>query len=616
VNVMLRTFVLSAVASLVLCGQAYAGHVHGIAVSSSPIGQLTVDGPGWGGATAQPANQGSPSDYGYNDPVVAQFDQPPYQDITGDFYFTVKAYHNVTPAQNAVGITNSVNQVCASADGGPWVCTTQQSVNPQTNITGFVFKVGASTFADKVGVEIRAVAYSITGVPLVLQGTNYWNVPAPSLFINTNYHGTLASLKSWISATGSDTNSCTGSTQPAPSGACATIYGATVKLAAASGAAGGTISPVTGDTGVYAFGNTTENNTTFAKRWLTLDFTGSAAKITSAIQYGIKATNVHIKGATIDFSGGGGIGTLSQSVSITPALWLDNVNFIGAGILVNGAEPWSASSNSWLGGTYATDSTYANGQNGFIYANLDRNVTIHDIASDALQNVFGVMTAHVYNDCPHNFGASTACGTDGVTGTLTPNSSCITAVSDPTQFPVGSTIAVGEAISPYWPTSPAPTIQSQTACGANAVQVSENTNSSFGGAQTTGLIFDAGYHPDIQQMVGATSGVIIANVTAIGGVGSINAQGLSNTDSRTNTVFDGNIFDSTGSPYYLVNAEHAHTNVLFLNNTFNGFAVWRTDQGFVATDVQLINNTCSLGHILSFTGGYPTTGVMTYGGNC
>jgi hypothetical protein len=614
----LRNLALTIIAaiSLGVCGHANAGHIHGVAASSSPIAQISVDGGGWGGSTAQPANTGSPSDYGYNDPVIAQIDQPPYQTINAPLYFTVEAFHNRTAAQFASGLTSASSASC-SADGGPWATTSQQSVNTQTGRTGFVFEITPATFTDK-SVEVRCIAYSLTGKPLVIQGAVSDNSPSPSLFINTNAGGGLAVTTAWVSSTGSDSNSCTGSSQPAASGACATIYGALQKIAAVGSASGAFIKFVNGDAGQYSFGNTTEYTTyLFSGRWLTIDLTGSAAEIMSAPNSnGLRATNVHIKGGTIDFSQSGSL-TLRESNSITPALWLDNVAEIGAGNTFVSAQPFSTPSAGWTGGVWTTESTFSNFYNGPTAANMNRNVTVHDITEDAFQNSLAVMGFLVYNECDRTYGASTLCGVDGVTGTLTPSSNCITNVSNPSAFIVGGQIIVGTATGPYW--SSYPTVTSLTACGANAVQVSVTTLSSFGSSPTTGLVFDTGAHPDIYQINGALSGIIVEGGIAapVGGQSNLAAQGIFSNASAspiTNSAFVNNQLQNTGE--ILMQLGSKATNLLLLNDQLTGSTAWRTDQAFSASDVSVENGTCSTGHILNASGGFPTAGVTTLGGTC
>ena len=152
-------------------------------------------GIGFTGATAQPATIGDPSQFGYNDNAIANWDVVPNQTFTGDFNVGVVAFHN-----------SGIDHVAFSVNGGAWTNVSAMTANPQTantsgignaNASGIVeywATLQASDFTTDGQVEVRAIAYPKIGVPRVLS----------SLYLNSNSNGSLTRQPVYVSTTGSD----------------------------------------------------------------------------------------------------------------------------------------------------------------------------------------------------------------------------------------------------------------------------------------------------------------------------------------------------------------------------------------------------------------------------
>jgi hypothetical protein len=408
-----------------------------------------VAGAGWSGLTAQPAQVGSPAAYGYGDNTIAIFDDVPYQTFTTDHVFYVLAYHNVTATEFAGGKFNSIAKVSCAVDGGSFVDVTTPTTNPADGRSGYAFTFAASSYSDGQH-EVRCIAYPNNGWPLVLQGnsspygwitasassgtmTGSGNVgdsvdcltgcgngtyitaslgggqytlsnavtfssqtvklrTKTSLFLNSNHNGTLPTYSMFVnSVTGNDTTGNGTSGNPY-----ATVYKAIDATAAAHSDVGGlTVNlqcPNAPSVTNYAYGNNPVNNgEPTSIQWMTVQAAagcsqGSVAFNSVPTSGGLRTQNVHLKNLTIT-----GI-QLSTSTTINgsllPIMWYDDVVQTGAGQTAGG-NPTTNFTAEWY-----NDSDLSNMTAGPAPV-LARNVTIHDIGSDAFSSSCSVINSTV-----------------------------------------------------------------------------------------------------------------------------------------------------------------------------------------------------------------------------
>lgn len=572
---------------------------------------VIVPGGGWGGATAQPPNQGNPADFGYNDNTVANFDVAQYQTITGAFNFDVYAIHTPTAADYAGGVLTNVTDVQCAADNGVFV----HGFNAGAGV--FRFQIDATSLTDTLGSETRCIAYPTTGVPLVLQGGVSNASFVSSLFINYNHGGTKPNANLFVSATGTDSGTCSSSGT-----ACQTIYYAIGQIHNQPGWSGGTdVGGATiclGGTGSnYSYGSATENTSyVAANQWVTITPCVGATPTLNTVggnTTGLRTGKIHIKGVPIDFSGTlGGVNALSLTASNTnpaaPALWLDTMSFKGVSQYFANAQPQSNPVN-WGGGLWCTSVTITNTYNGCVAANLNYNVSISHNTADSLQSSMTSINITVDHQGDVQYAG---------TGDLN-SSTCVTGITSIASFVVGAAIQVGQDGTGGIPNG---TVISQVGVcgGANSITLSKSATLS-----TAGVTFDTGSHSDVyQQQTNPQNNVLAYNVT---GTDHVASQGIFSTTSSA-PIVDGafvNVNLSNQNPlvvnYFILQSGSHWTNVSLYNlaalpANLTGPTEWRTDTSFVAVDVALINMQCSAGHITGAAGAYPVSGVTTRGGTC
>lgn len=159
-----------------------------ITPGSTPVGSWS--------ATSAPAAQGNSGDFGYSDNAIARWDCVPYQMFTGEFNVGVVAFHN-----------SGIAKVSFSVNNGDWADVLSASANPQTVNTSGVglstdrtgkgvysggivewwAKILASQLSD-IPIEVRAIVYPNTGVPVVLSG----------MFLVANAGGTLSKTPVYV----------------------------------------------------------------------------------------------------------------------------------------------------------------------------------------------------------------------------------------------------------------------------------------------------------------------------------------------------------------------------------------------------------------------------------
>lgn len=421
--------------------------------SAGAVPILTA-GAGWSGLTAQPAQVGNPGAYGYGDNTIATFDDIPYQTFTTDHVFYVLAYHNVTATEFGLGTLNSIAKVSCALDGGSFVDVTTPTTNPADGRTGYAFKFAASQYTDGQH-EVRCIAYPNNGWPVVLQGNlppyNWATASATSgtmttgsalsvndsidcmsgcgngtyvtaslgggnytlsnsatfssqtvkvrarssLFLNSNKNSTLPTYTLYVnSVTGNDSTGTGTSGNPY-----ATVYAAIDATANAHGGDVGGLTvnlqcPNAPSVTNYPYGNSPVNNgEATALQWMTVQPAAGCTQANVAFNSlptsgGIRTQNIHLKNLTIT-----GIQlstTITINGSLPPIIWYDNVVQTGAGRLAGG-NPVTNFAAEWY-----TDSDLSAMTAG-PPAILARNVTIHDIGSDAFSSSCSLVNVVVHD---------------------------------------------------------------------------------------------------------------------------------------------------------------------------------------------------------------------------
>lgn len=668
--------------------------------------------------TAQPADQGSSSNYGYYDNAIAVWDTVPFQTFSGTMQTCVAAFHAPTAAEYAQGISNNIDHVDFAINGGAWTSVYTQTTNTMSGMLEYCASVRASDFAADGKLEERAIVYPKTGVPLILQGSplrwngqqydaqagvvqTYNNPSIKSLTLNANSHGTLPTYTVYAdSVNGNDANDC-----KTKATACQTIRGATGNSGGArdkcysyitaafpgSDLGGCTILLEAGNYNIGSGASSTDG--TFynsASQWVTIApdtgvgtsavidcqgstagyVSGSAATTCTGNHYGLNTNRMHLQGVMVRLVTGSDLNTkglYGHSVGGLQGVWADNVTFLGDGS--QSAQPIQQQSFNY--GVYMTNSNVSFMQNGCTYCDLVSNSVIHDIVSDSFQNSYAVIGSTSYKAN----GTYTAYGATQInTGDITSGSPVVTNVVDISQIHVGANI--GDA--PFPSTTVASVGVGNGCVASNCFVMNANATST---ATAQGL--NSGAHPDLYQFNGTSysgltygigSNIItgFANLFYVFFVGSpisgtnippysyitqVCRTGLESGCSVANSVIISSTPTGSGSSvtvgranvllygvqsyqsknqgwffgggpvkdHALVNSNLCNqsndascntagvtmfpnndnfqimqlstetNNMIFINSTLNGPTTYRTDIGFKANDVTLVNTYCPHG---------------------
>ena len=145
---------------------------------------ILVPGPGFTGETSQPEPRGTGK--GDDAKAIARWDVVPYQVFNRTINIGVVAFH-----------INEIEKVSFSVEGGPWKDVHSMKLNPESNVVEYWVTLQASDFADGP-VEVRAIAYPVTGLPRVLQGK-------VQLLPNSNTATTNGEHSMWLFANSGET---------------------------------------------------------------------------------------------------------------------------------------------------------------------------------------------------------------------------------------------------------------------------------------------------------------------------------------------------------------------------------------------------------------------------
>lgn len=351
---------------------------------STESGTLAVAGDGFDGATHQPPPVGDPSAAGFTAKAIARWDFVPYQTFDKPFNVGVVAFH-------AFGI----DRVEFSVAGGPWTAIKTPSLNPESKIVEFWARVDPTTMLPGQK-DIRAIAYPTVGLPRVLAGALDATAAEKGecgMYFEADPQRELRRLERWVSPNGSDVNTDGSAKQPF-----LTIMKAAKSIALANGgkADGGIINLLEGDH-LYG-GYMPQLLTDVERRWITIrpapGVAPEKARIVGVSNSGTRLRLVKFENVTVQPAPGANGAPGSNTVFVSSLkgdyrLWLDGCTLTGVGHLAPGE--WT---NGWkyqyVTNTYATES-----QNGFVGAELQRNVSLGVIGGAAFANSRLVINSEV-----------------------------------------------------------------------------------------------------------------------------------------------------------------------------------------------------------------------------
>ena len=184
--------ILAACAGVAGAAALAGNHLHGsAAVTAFPA---LIQGTGYVGPTAQPAQQGSPGDVGYNSDAIAQWDAPTLYSLpTATVPICVNAYHVNVPASRAFGqqssLVTGIASVQISADGEQhWINATLTQAGYTAGIDEWCVSFNPANFTDGQH-EFRAKVFPTSGIPRVLQNSFSATLTANSAVIPWTAHG-------------------------------------------------------------------------------------------------------------------------------------------------------------------------------------------------------------------------------------------------------------------------------------------------------------------------------------------------------------------------------------------------------------------------------------------
>jgi hypothetical protein len=169
-----------------------------------PVVSYLVAGTGWIEPLADLPAIGT--GFGSDAKALARWDVVPYQTISGDFKIGVVAFH-----------INNISKVSFSLNNGPWLDVTTPTLNTTTGVVEYWTTIKSTDLPDGP-VEIRAIAYPITGIPRVLgkyqidTSLTYnsteespWSSGEHSMLLVVNNGNVFASRTRYVATNGNDT---------------------------------------------------------------------------------------------------------------------------------------------------------------------------------------------------------------------------------------------------------------------------------------------------------------------------------------------------------------------------------------------------------------------------
>jgi hypothetical protein len=343
---------------------AHAGHAGAGAGASAGAGGVT------GFATSEPSSAATSQSLQSSPRAIARWDAVPYQTIAGKFVVGVVAFH-----------IDGIDRVEFTVNGGVPQIIRSMTRNEQTGVVEYCLPINADAFAGDSSVELRATAFPISGTPRALEPLPLYVAPADdrAMFAADRVRYVAPSPAPSTQATfeTAEISGRDGSIQqPVTS-----IRRAVEALDAVGGdrhADDATVYLLPGD---YALG--LESQGTVAKTahgFLTIAAAPGVprehVRITAARR--VDTRLLHVRDVTLQ-----GVTISAKPDELEPVLWLEHCTLAGDNKYDDVAF---ARRKEWIGGVYLTDCDVQNVANGVGGARLQRNVTVHDVLSDAFQN--------------------------------------------------------------------------------------------------------------------------------------------------------------------------------------------------------------------------------------
>jgi hypothetical protein len=313
------------------------------------INQVLAD---WGGSPTFAPN-GDPNAPGADAKAIARWNVVPFQTITGEFKVGVVAFH-----------INGIERVSFSADGGEWVDVTEMTHNDRTDTYEYWVTLDASQMDDGP-VELRAVAYPVSGVPRVLAGeiiSSSVRSGEHSLVLFANAGGSMPEPVAYVSGDGSDETGDGSMENPYLTFSKAIRS----RMRPGSESAGLTIRCLPGDYVYGRIGGSFRTNSVDG-RWVTIEAAPGVARddvrIASALTGGLASEKIRLRNLTI-------VGNVRMT---SETIWFDQVEFLGAGL----DQDYKVFSPAWSPhGIYVTDSVAGNYRNGVRDAHFIRGTRV------------------------------------------------------------------------------------------------------------------------------------------------------------------------------------------------------------------------------------------------
>jgi len=278
--------------------------------------------------------------------------------FSGRFDLGVVAFH-----------INEIDRVEFSVNGGPWSPIRAMTHNVRTDTWEFWGRIdGAQSPAGRL--EVRAIAYPVSGLPRLLEPVVVYN--------NTN--GSLKQETRYVSVSGSDTEGDGTAQKPF-----ATMWKAAESIASAQGqqkASHGTVYLMAGDH-LYAGRPSGGLSIDTPGGWITISAAPGVARdkvrITgnSSTTGGLNSSRVRFRNLTVTST------SLKSPTASAAACWFDGCELVG-----NGPDDTAkfASPSAWTGGLYYTDSSMRNIRTALVHPTLARNMSLDTIGSDCFHN--------------------------------------------------------------------------------------------------------------------------------------------------------------------------------------------------------------------------------------
>lgn len=300
--------------------------------------------------------------------AIARFDVVSYQTFNSSFNVGVIAFH-----------INGISSVTINASDGTgnstFVNITNMTYNSQSGVWEYWTALNASNFSDGQ-INISATAYPVS-TPIPSQEKTI------QMSLNANARGALVTNIKWVdSVNGNDATGNGSQTSPFR-----TIYIAAINISRENGG------PNYADNGIiylkagnYTWAETPSGGAAVItnKSWLTIQGAPGLDKS----QVIITDSNGSLNTQLTRFSSLTVYNTsMSQTSTTTPWIWFDNVILEAENKVTN----VDFTGSGWTNRQFVTNTEIRNVTQGVLNAYMQRNVSVHNLVSDAFTNIQGLI---------------------------------------------------------------------------------------------------------------------------------------------------------------------------------------------------------------------------------